>query len=62
MTTHYFDLFRHLSDLILRSKSVHRKVLTPNDFDSLAKLEAALLALQERYEKSAAPVPMDLHP
>jgi hypothetical protein len=34
---------------------VQRKVLTPNDFDSLAKLEAALLAFQERYEKSAAP-------
>ena len=34
---------------------VQRKVLTPNDFDSLPKLEAALLAFQERYEKSAAP-------
>jgi len=34
---------------------VQRKVLTPNDFDSLAKLEAALLAFQERYETSAAP-------
>jgi len=34
---------------------VQRKVLTPNDFDSLAKLEAAPLAFQERYEKSAAP-------
>jgi hypothetical protein len=34
---------------------VQRKVLTPNDFDSLAKLEAALLAFQERYERSAAP-------
>lgn len=34
---------------------VQRKVLTPNDFDSLAKLEAALLAFQQRYEKSAAP-------
>lgn len=34
---------------------VQRKVLTPNDFDSLSKLEAALLAFQERYEKSAAP-------
>ena len=34
---------------------VQRKVLTPNDFDSLIKLEAALLAFQERYEKSAAP-------
>jgi len=34
---------------------VQRKVLTPNDFDSLSKLEEALLAFQERYEKSAAP-------
>jgi len=34
---------------------VQRKVLTPNDFDSLSKLETALLAFQERYEKSAAP-------
>ena len=34
---------------------LQRKVLTPNDFDSLAKLEAALLTFQERYEKSAAP-------
>jgi DDE superfamily endonuclease len=36
---------------------VQRKVLTPNDFDSLSKLEEALLAFQERYEKSAAPFP-----
>jgi hypothetical protein len=34
---------------------VQRKVLTPNDFDSLSNLEAALLAFQERYEKSARP-------
>lgn len=34
---------------------IQRKVLTPNDFDSLAKLETALLAFQERYERSAAP-------
>ncbi len=34
---------------------VQRKVLTPNDFDSLSKLEEVLLAFQERYEKSAAP-------
>jgi hypothetical protein len=39
-------------DLLLHRST---KVLTPNDFDSLAKLEAALLAFQERYEKSAAP-------
>lgn len=34
---------------------VPRKVLTPNDFHSLAQLEEALLAFQQRYEKSAAP-------
>jgi DDE superfamily endonuclease len=34
---------------------VQRKVLTPNDFDSLPKLEAALLGFQERYENSATP-------
>jgi hypothetical protein len=34
---------------------VQRKVLTPNDFHSLAQLEEALLAFQQRYEKSAAP-------
>lgn len=34
---------------------IQRKVLTPNDFVSLADLEAALLAFQLRYEKSAAP-------
>ena len=34
---------------------IQRKVLMPNDFDSLSKLEAALLAFQESYEKSADP-------
>ena len=34
---------------------LQRKVLTPNDFDSLATLQAALLAFQDRYERSAAP-------
>lgn len=34
---------------------IQRKVLTPGDFASLAELEAALLAFQYRYEKSAAP-------
>jgi hypothetical protein len=34
---------------------VQRKLLTPNDFPSLAQLEEALLAFQQRYEKSAAP-------
>ena len=34
---------------------LQRKVLTPNDFHSLADLEAAILAFQLRYEKSAVP-------
>jgi hypothetical protein len=39
---------------------IQRKALTPGDFASLAELEAALLAFQYRYEKSAAPS-LDLH-
>ena len=34
---------------------IQRKVPTPSDFAALADLEAALLAFQYRYEKSAAP-------
>jgi hypothetical protein len=34
---------------------VQRKVLTPNDFDSLAQLDGPMLAFQDRYERSAAP-------
>ena len=34
---------------------VQRKVLTPNDFTSLAQLEERLLAFQERYQKLASP-------
>jgi hypothetical protein len=34
---------------------IQRKVLTPNDFASLAQLQAALLAFQQRYEQCAAP-------
>jgi hypothetical protein len=34
---------------------VQRKVLTPNDFHSLAQWEEALQAFQQRYGKSAAP-------
>jgi hypothetical protein len=34
---------------------VQRKVLTPNDFSSLAELEERLLAFQSHYERSAAP-------
>lgn len=34
---------------------VQRKVLTPNDFVSLAQLQAALLDFQDRYERAAAP-------
>jgi hypothetical protein len=34
---------------------VQRKVLTPNDFSSLIKLEQRLLACQSHYEKTASP-------
>jgi len=40
---------------------VQRKVLSPNDFDSLPKLEAALLCFQERYKKIRHCVPRELH-
>jgi len=35
---------------------VQRKVLTPNDFTSLAELEQRLLAFQQHYEKIATPL------
>jgi hypothetical protein len=34
---------------------VQRKVLTPNEFDDLAEVEASLLAFQEQYETYAKP-------
>ena len=34
---------------------IQRKVLTPNDFDSLAEVEDRLLRFQEHYEKAARP-------
>jgi hypothetical protein len=34
---------------------VQRKVLTPNDFQSLSELEQRLLAFQRRYEETACP-------
>ena len=34
---------------------VQRKVLTPNDFSSLAELEQRLLAFQHHYEQTASP-------
>jgi DDE superfamily endonuclease/Homeodomain-like domain len=34
---------------------VQRKVLTPNDFDSLSELEQRLLAFERRYEETASP-------
>jgi DDE superfamily endonuclease len=39
---------RWLNQVEIYWSIVQRKVPTPNDFDSLAKLEAALLAFQER--------------
>jgi hypothetical protein len=44
-----------LNQVEIYSSIIQRKVLTPCDFASLADLEAALLAFQYRYEKSAAP-------
>ena len=34
---------------------VQRKILTPNDFSSLAELEQRLIAFQRRYERTASP-------
>jgi hypothetical protein len=34
---------------------IQRKVLTPNDFSSLAELEHRLLAFQSHYERTASP-------
>jgi hypothetical protein len=34
---------------------IQRKLLTPNDFKSLAELEVGLLQFQRRYEQSAKP-------
>jgi hypothetical protein len=34
---------------------VQRKVLTPNDFQSLSDLEQRLLAFERRYEETALP-------
>ena len=40
---------------------VQRKVLNPNDFSTLAALKRDLMRFQQRYEKSAKPVRVDLH-
>jgi len=34
---------------------IQRKVLTPNDFTSLAEIEERLLGFERRYEQTAAP-------
>ena len=34
---------------------VQRKVLTPNDFNSLSELEQRLLEFERRYEETASP-------
>jgi hypothetical protein len=39
---------------------LQRKVLTPNDFTSLAQLENHLLQFQEHYQQIAAPLSLDL--
>jgi hypothetical protein len=41
---------------------VQRKVLTPNDFSSLAELENRLLAFQGHYERTASPFKWTFHP
>lgn len=40
---------------------VQRKALTPNDFTSLAEVEARLLRFQEHYEQIAAPFEWNFH-
>jgi hypothetical protein len=41
---------------------LQRRVLTPNDFSSLAELEQRLLAFQCHYERTASPFKWTLHP
>jgi hypothetical protein len=48
-----------LNQIELYFSVVHRKVVTPNDFTHLAKVEARLLAFQHRYQQTA--VPFDWH-
>jgi hypothetical protein len=40
---------------------LQRRVLTPNDFTSLAKLENHLLQFQEHYQQITAPLLLELH-
>ncbi len=44
-----------LNQIELYFSIVQRKVLTPNDFTSLADVESRLLAFQRRYERVARP-------
>ena len=44
-----------LNQLEIYFSIVQRKVLTPNDFSSLADLEQRLLAFQIHYERTATP-------
>ena len=46
---------RWLNQVEIYFSIVQRKVLTPNDFSSLAELEQRLLAFQCHYEQSASP-------
>lgn len=55
---HLVHLPRHaswLNQIEIYFSIVQRKVLTPNDFSSLAEVEHRLLAFQARYEQMAAP-------
>src|SRR2546430_1346888 len=44
-----------LNQIEIYFSMVLRKVLTPNDFQSLNELEQRLLAFQRRYEETASP-------
>ena len=44
-----------LNQIGIYFSTVHRKVLTTNEFDSLVKVETRLLAFQDYYERIATP-------
>ena len=46
---------QRLNQIEIYFSIVQRKVLTPNDFQSLNELEQRLLAFQRRYEETASP-------
>jgi hypothetical protein len=48
-------IFRWLNQIEIYFSIVQRKVLTPNDFLSLAQLEQRLLNFQKHYPQTASP-------